>query len=66
MLTKNFNYGFPSLSIIRDLGFQTMTEPHEFLTSVLMFKCIYGLAPNYLSDSLVYTHEVHSRLTKEY
>ena len=52
------------MNIIRDLGLQTMTERREFLTSVLMFKCIYGLAPNYLSDSLVYTHEVHSRLTR--
>ena len=65
VLTKNFNYDFPSLNIIRGLGLQTMSERREFLTSVLMFKCIYGLAPNYLSDSLVYTHEVHSRFTRK-
>ena len=25
-----------------------------------MFKCLHGLAPNYLYDPLVYTHDIHS------
>ena len=28
-------------------------------------KCLHGLAPNYLSDPLVYTHDIHSHNTRQ-
>ena len=42
-----------------------IAQRRDFLISILMFKCLHGLAPNYLSDPLVYTHDIHSHNTRQ-
>ena len=42
-----------------------IAQRRDFLIRILMFKCLHGLAPNYLSDPLVYTHDIHSHNTRQ-
>ena len=42
-----------------------IAQRRDFLIRILMFKCLHGLAPNYLSDPLVYTHDIHSYNTRQ-
>ena len=55
----------PALEIIRDLKWQTVSERRDFLTGVLMYKCVNGSAPNYLSDGLVHTGQMHEHGTRQ-
>ena len=46
------------------LGWQTVLERREFLTGILMFKCIFNLAPFYLSDNITYVSQIHDHQTR--
>ena len=63
--TQNFDFEVPSVNLIRQLGWQTVSERLFYLTSVLMFKCLNGVAPNYLADNLTYMRDVHSVTTRQ-
>ena len=65
IVANNFNYDVPSIHIIRQLKWQTITERRDYLTGVLMYKCIDGTAPNYLADRLVYASQVHDHGTRQ-
>ena len=40
-------------------GWMTIKQRVEYQKSVLMYKCLSGLAPNYLSDLFQYTEPNH-------
>ena len=49
----------PSKPLFRRLGWMTIKQRVEYQRSVLMYKCLSGLAPNYLSDLFQYTEPNH-------
>ena len=59
IVTNNFNYNISSSVIIRELGWQTVSERNIYLTLLLMFKCMNGSAPVYLSDQFCQVSDVH-------
>ena len=65
IITNNFaNINFREEDIVKSLKWQTFDERVHYFTALLMFKCIHGLAPNYLSDQIVMACEVHNRNTR--
>ena len=42
-----------------------MIDRRDFLIVLLIYKCVNGLAPTYLSDLLVFMEEVHSLNTRQ-
>ena len=65
ILTKNFDYvNFRGIDLVRSLKWQTIRERRRFHTSVLMFKCIHGYAPNYLCDHVILSREVATHNTR--
>ena len=61
---NDFSYEHHSIDIIHKLGWQTVLERREFLTGILMFKCIFNLAPFYLSDNITYVSQIHDHQTR--
>ena len=50
IVTQNLNWDESSISIIRNLGWQTIRERYEFLTCCITYNARNNLAPNYISD----------------
>ena len=65
IVSNNFDFDVPSLSIIEGLKWQTISERRDFLKCTLVYKCLNALAPTYLSDMFTYTADAHSRLTRQ-
>ena len=61
---NDFSYEHHSIDIIHKLGWQTVLERRKFLTGILMFKCIFNLAPFYLSDNITYVSQIHDHQTR--
>ena len=60
IVTGNFNYrDIRGEELVKVLGWQTLCERRRFHTAVLMYKCIYGLAPHYLSDQVTRVSDVN-------
>ena len=64
IMSRNFNYNIPGISVVRDLGWQDIMTRKRYLTSVLTYKCLNGLAPNYLCDAFTYCGDVHNYCTR--
>ena len=47
------------LPLIKPLGWMTIKQIFEYQRSVLMYKCLFGLAPNYLNELFQYTEPNH-------
>ena len=50
--------------MISDLSWMNIEQHLFYFTAILMFKCLNNLAPEYLSNSLKYTHELHPHNTR--
>ena len=56
IITGNFDYIYihsRGVDIVRSLHLQTVKERRDYFLCVLMFKCIHGLAPNYLRNDVL-------------
>ena len=53
IVTGNYDYvNVRGEELVRELKWQTIKERRIFHTATLMFKCVNGLAPNYLCDQI--------------
>lgn len=70
IVTNNFDYvNTRGEDLVRGLKWQTFNDRVNYFTALLMFKCIHGLAPHYLSDHIVMAceaHDKHTRLTNSF
>ena len=48
--------------MVKDLGWKTVKERYHYFMSILMFKCVNGLAPTYLSDQITPISDVYQNL----
>ena len=65
ILSRNFVYlNFSGISIVKELGWLTVSERKDYLTLITIYKCINNLAPHYLIDMFNYVSDIHGRLTR--
>ena len=65
IITRNFDYIHSrGVDIVRYLNLQTVKERRDYFLCVLMFKCIHGLAPNYLSNDVTMYVDIHGYDTR--
>ena len=65
IVTQKFDYEIRSNTILRELRWLNISKRRDYLTCILVFKCLNGLAPSYLSDLLTARSTVHSRSTRQ-
>ena len=66
--TQCFDYTISSSELLLDLGWLNNVKRRDFLTCILILKCMSGEAPNYLCDlfmDLSYIHNVNIRSATE-
>ena len=65
IVTSNFDYvNYRGIDIVKQLNWQTFDDRLHYFTSLLMFKCIHGMVPSYLSDQVVMACDVHGVNTR--
>ena len=64
IVTGNFDFNVSSSHLISSLKWLTIAQRRDFLTCILMFKCLHNLAPNYLSDHIVHRSNIHNYSTR--
>ena len=65
IITGNFDYIHSrGVDIVRSLHLQTVKESRNYFLRVLMFKCIHGLAPNYLRNDVTMYVDIHGYDTR--
>ena len=63
----NFDFvNVRGLDLVKQLGIHNIRQRRDYFMAVLMFKAIYGLAPNYLCDEITMQIEVSDRVTRSY
>ena len=65
IVSHNYDYNISGDVIVTNLGWQNVSQRRDFLTSILLCKCMNGLAPDYLCDSFISVNDVHNRVTRQ-
>ena len=52
IICKLYDFACSGLSLVKSNGWLNVRQRRDFLYCTLIHKCIYGIAPNYLSDHL--------------
>jgi len=67
IIEKNFDYvNVRGLDLVKHLGWMTVRERFYYFQVLLIFKCIHGLAPNYLTNNVIFDFEVSERTTRRH
>ena len=65
IICNNFDYIHSrGIDLVRSLKLQTIRERRDYFLCVLMFKCIHGLAPHYLSNDVTMHVDIHGYDTR--
>ena len=65
IICNNFDYIHSrGIDLVRSLKLQTIRERRDYFLCVLMFKCIHGLAPHYLSNDVTLHVDIHGYDTR--
>ena len=65
IICDNFDYIHSrGIDLVRSLKLQTIRERRDYFLCVLMFKCIHGLAPHYLSNDITMHVDIHGYDTR--
>ena len=64
LITHNFDRDVRSIDIVKQLGWQSVTERRDYFTIVTVFKSLNGLLPPYMQDMFTYSHNMVSRTTR--
>ena len=60
IICNNFDYIHSrGIDLVRSYKLQTIRERRDYFLCVLMFKCIHGLAPHYLSNDVTMHVDIH-------
>ena len=63
-ITGIHDWNVHSTEIIKMLNWMSVREIYEYLSRVLMHKCIFKTSPSYLTSRFKYVNEVHPRHTR--
>ena len=64
VMCSNFNYDVDGLSIVKELNWLNVRERKTYLECILMYKCVNGLAPSYLTDYFTQSSHFHNYSTR--
>ena len=64
IITGNFEYTTRGIDLVKQLGWQTIRERRDYLTGLLVYKSLNGIAPTYLQDLFTYCRDTHSLQTR--
>ena len=65
IVCNNFNYSnVRSDALIKQLGWLSITQRRCYFTTTMMFKCIHGLAPDYMCNNITMQTDINTRLTR--
>ena len=61
-ITGNYDYlNMRGNVLFDDLRLVRFTDRYKYHLSMLMYKAVHGLVPNYLTNNAVFSHEIHGR-----
>ena len=65
IIENNFDYvNVRGLQLVSNLGWMNVRERFMYFQVLLIYKCIYGLAPTYLTNNVIFDFEVSKRTTR--
>lgn len=64
IITGNFEYTTRGIDLVKQLGWHTIRERRDYLTALLVYKSLNGIAPTYLQDVFTFARDTHSRQTR--
>ena len=67
VIEKNFDYvNYRGLTLVKKLGWMNIKERYFYFQTLLIFKCIHGLAPHYLTNNIIMEIEIKERKTRKH
>ena len=54
------DHSTPSSELFQQLGWMRFDERVNYKKSILMYKSLHNLAPCYMSNKLIYSHDIHN------
>ena len=67
ILTGNFDYvNCRGIDIVKTLGWMNVLERRKYFDCILMFKCLHGLAPDYLVNQVSLIRDISARDNPRY
>ena len=63
-VTGDFSFETSVSYLIKSLGWMTIQERLHYFTSCLMYRCLNGISPRYLTDHFQYVYEYHKYNTR--
>ena len=62
IVLRNFDYiNFRGINLVKELKWMNVRERCSYFTGILMFKCVHGLAPDYLINEIDLYSDVNER-----
>ena len=62
---NNYDYiNSRGIDLVKSLNWMTVKQRIQYFTVTQMFKCIHGMAPNYLTNGIIMECEVNDRTTR--
>ena len=65
IITNSYDFNISGLTIFKDLNWLNVSQRRDYINNLLIYKCLYCDAPNYLLDQLSIMCEVSSRDTRQ-
>ena len=64
LLVNNFDHDIRSATLLKEVNLMDVGQRYKYFVSLLTFKSIKGIAPNYLSDRLTFMRDLHGHNTR--
>ena len=64
IVCKYCDHDIHGIDLVRYLGWHTVEDRIKYFTSVLMFKCLNNIVPEYISDSFTFLSDIHQHFTR--
>ena len=57
---------YRGLTLVKKLGWMNIRERYFYFQTLLIFKCIHGLAPHYLTNNIIMEIEIKEKKTRKH
>ena len=64
IMCNNYDHINTSIDLVKSFKLQTIREHRDYILCALMFKCIHGLVPHYLSNDVTMVVDIHGYNTR--
>ena len=58
IITGNFDFNVRGVELVKQLGWQSVSQRRDYFTCLTVFKCLRDLAPSYLQDLFTFRHDL--------